>query len=124
MTNHGLYLRIESEPYEVDECPHCEGSGYAPNCQFSCSWCHGSGTGTRTVRLVTKRDHPGVEMPEPVITQRMGTDILEIGYSLIGGGWGTKEEYHESVIDAWNDRTLPPEIAEGLEEIDVKENER
>ena len=108
-----LILTIRSESWKV-KCNH-------PNCidgrkvikidgSLECPKCHG--TGTRSVHL-----EGWVGSPDPIITQRMGTDILEVSYPLINGGWGTKEQYRESVIDAWRARTLPDSVSAGLREV-------
>ena len=112
MTN--LYLRIKSERYEVDCGDNCK--------RDDCIGCMYFDISTRTVRLVTKRDHPGIRVTNWFNTGEVHipdwkTDGPYIPYKV----FEDEQTAMAGIVAAYRDKTLPPAISEGLEEIDVKE---
>jgi len=115
-----LLLRVFSEPWEEKcrTCKACGGSGDAPNAQFTCSVCHGSGTGTgtRRVRLVGVVEVGWVER----LRTAGWSDWLNVFHTDIdfrGDISGTIEK----LVLRYRANTLPDSLREGLRVEEVEE---
>ena len=120
-----LLLEIRSEPYEIDQCPRCKGTGDAPNAQFSCSYCHGTGAGKRTVRVggrveVAREWVPGDSEHGMTywicIHEKTEDDVFVGGHAYVHKQ--AIRAAHDDVVRTYRAGTLPREIADGLKEVE------